>query len=321
MTVALGEVLDELSERTKRKFEHPPKVVVKDDDFDVTDLPIGPTWHRISDVVAVVFDMKSSTNLERGRTPASTASIYDAGVGGVVRILNTFKADFVDIQGDGGFGLFWGASRYERAMCAGISVRTFSEDFAAQLLKKWKDAPSTGFKVGIASGPVLAKKVGLERHLDLQEPVWAGRSVNFATKAAQQQTTAEHMIVTASVWDSISDNDYLTFSCGCRNGQPGFPPSALWENVEIDKIPGPERYGQMLESLWCGTHGDEFCNAVLDGQRFRAGIEMAERSKRTHLGLSTTERVAAEPLRAEYRRQLKEGAEASRRAQLAALRN
>lgn len=107
MSIDLDELLETVSERTREKLARQPEVLLKDGAFDVTKLPVdAPKWHRLTDVVAVVFDLKSSTNLERGRTPASTASIYDAGVGGVVTVLEQLGADFVDIQGDGGFGLF-----------------------------------------------------------------------------------------------------------------------------------------------------------------------------------------------------------------------
>lgn len=292
MTVDLFNTLDKLSDRTKEKFVKKPDVVVKDDDFDVEKLPIGRTWHRLTDVVAVVFDMLHSTNLEKGRRPASTASIYDAGVGGVVSVLDKFDADFVDIQGDGGFGLFWGGRRYERAMCAAITIRDFSNDFARQLKAKWPDAPTTGFKVGVASGSVLAKRVGLERHLDMQEPVWAGHPVNFAAKAAQHQTDADHIIITDSIWDQIRENDYLTFSCGC-GGLVESTPTELWTNVEIDKIPGDDRFGQVLGSTWCRTHGERFCNAILDGETRRIGISEALLARRTKLGSSSLDRIRA----------------------------
>jgi class 3 adenylate cyclase len=320
MSIDLSGTLENLSERTKNKFAKAPKVIVKDEDFDVTKLPIGPTWHRLTDAVAVVFDLKSSTNLEAGRSPASTASIYDAGVGGVVKIFNTFDADFVDIQGDGGFALFWGDGAYERALCAAITVRKFSWDFANQLEAKWPNAPTTGFKIGVASGPVLAKLVGLERHLDLQEPVWAGRPVNFAAKAAQQQDDADHISITASVWDAIESNDYLTFSCGCVGGEPLQSVSALWFNIELEKIPTSEKFGQSLGTTWCDVHGDEFCSAILAGETRREGIPQDERSKRTNLGSSSQERILASKDRAAFRKILEKDRDDSLIAQLAELR-
>lgn len=255
--------------------------------------------------MAVFFDLKSSTNLEKGRKPASTASIYDAGVGGVVKILDTFDANFVDIQGDGGFGLFWGERRYERAICAGITVRTFGSDFTRQLNDKWPSAPSTGFKVGVANGPILVKKVGLPKHLDLQEPVWAGRPANYAAKAAQQ-TDPEHLLVTGSVWDQIANNDFLAFSCGCGgDGSTFSTPSLLWDERTLEKIPDDERFGQALRSGWCTHHGEDFCTAVLGGETSRDDVPQAVRASRTSMALgSTVERYkgrqSREKLRGEF---------------------
>jgi class 3 adenylate cyclase len=305
MSIDLQDLLTRLHERVREKLEKEPRVTAKDETFDVDGLPVdAPHWHRISDVVALVFDLKSSTNLEKGRSPASTASIYDAGVVGVVRVLDELGADFVDIQGDGGFGLFWGESRYERALCAAITVRTFSKDFTSQLRTKWKNAPGTGFKVGVASGPVLAKVLGLPRMKDLQEPVWAGRPVNYASKAAQQ-TDPEHILVTASVWDEIQENDYLTFSCGCVDGEDSqAEPVLLWKSHDLEKIPDTQRFGQSLKSVWCERHGQHYLDAVLVGHTRREDIAVSARSDRTLLGRETEEKVEARKARDRYRRGL-----------------
>ena len=301
MTVDLAALLGDLNDRTRLKFKAMPAVIDKDDGFDVSKLPVdAPRWHRISDVVSVFFDLKSSTNLERGRRPASTASIYDAGVGGVAKVLQSLGADFIDIQGDGGFGLFWGETRYERALVAAITIRTFSSDFESQLKGKWPDAPTTGFKVGVASGPILAKRVGLPRHMDFQEPVWAGRPVNYSAKAAQQ-TEPGRIVVAGSVWDAIEDNDYLVFSCGCSGGVPGGAPVLLWERVELAKIPDDERFGQSLGAGWCDRHGEDFLNAILAGEKRRTEVHQRQRSERNLLASGSTELIAALKSRGEQR--------------------
>jgi hypothetical protein len=70
--------------------------------------------------------------------------------------------DFVAIQGDGAFGLFWGDSRLARAMCAAITIKTFSyKHLTPRLEKKWPDLPETGLKVGIGNSPLLVKRVGV----------------------------------------------------------------------------------------------------------------------------------------------------------------
>lgn len=94
----LEELLEAVGKRTADRLERMPTVDHKSS-LDLDNLPVdAKNWHRLDDLVAVFFDLKSSTSLEKGRRPASTASIYDAGVGGVVKILDAFGADFVDIH-------------------------------------------------------------------------------------------------------------------------------------------------------------------------------------------------------------------------------
>jgi class 3 adenylate cyclase len=247
-----------------------PEVIDKGDALVVAELPIeARRWHRVEPVVAVVADLKSSTLLGLNKHAASTASIYEAATGGVVTVLGEFEADYIAIQGDGATGLFWGDNCLARAVCAGITVKTFSSrHLVPRLEKKWSELPETGFKVGVATSPVLVKKVGLPRTTH-QEPVWAGRTVNYAAKCAQQADRHE-MIVTGAIWDWAADNDYLAVSCGCGN-----PPSpSIWKNVTIDKIPesDPDREGKCLVVGWCENCGPGFCCHVLDGDTKRAGV-------------------------------------------------
>lgn len=272
--VSLDTLLEELDDTTKDEFASKPRVEEWADDFEVSELPIeARKWIQIPDVVAVVADLKNSTHLGTGKHAASTASIYQAATGGTVSIYNRFDADFIAIQGDGAFALYWGERRYERALCAGITVKTFSErHLIPRLEAKWpthaENYPS-GFKVGIASGRVLVKRIGTPRHLSEQEPVWAGTPVNFATKAAQQAERHE-LIATGSVWDHIEKNDFLTITCPCGGG----PSSSLWDNVTVDKIPAAnaERQGRILTQTWCSIHGDEYVAAILNGEKNREDV-------------------------------------------------
>ncbi|MCY1716422.1 hypothetical protein OVA26_05605 [Microbacterium sp. SL62] len=270
--VELSDVLGELDDTTKEEFASKPAVEKWADDFEVSDLPIeARKWIQVPDVVAVVADLKNSTHLGTGKHAASTASIYEAATGGTVAVYNSFGADFIAIQGDGAFALFWGDQRYERALCAGITVKTFSQrHLIPRLEAKWpvhaSDHP-TGFKVGISSGRVLVKRVGTPRNLSEQEPVWAGVPVNFAAKSAQQADRHE-LIVTGSVWDHIEKNDYLALTCPCSGG----PSSSLWADVTIEKIPdsNAERQGRVLSATWCEVHGDEYVSAILGGLKVRS---------------------------------------------------
>ncbi len=265
--VDLPGLLGDLDDAVRTELASTPEVVDKGDDLDVDDLPITVRrWHKLTDAVAVVADLKNSTKLGTGKWAASTASIYEASTGGVVKIFDQFDADYLAIQGDGAFALFWGELRYERALCAGITIKTFSRDMVTRLENKWPNLPETGFKVGVASSRLLAKRIGTPRNPAQQEPVWAGKAVNYAAKAAQGANRHE-LIVTGSVWDVVEKNDYLAVSCPCRTG----PSLGIWADAEIKRLPDgdPEAQGRLLSACWCETHGEEYCAAVLDGMRQR----------------------------------------------------
>ncbi|GAA0613208.1 hypothetical protein HPO96_23235 [Kribbella sandramycini] len=273
----MGEIVDlegmlkEIDESVRDEIASMPEVVDKGKTLDISELPIeARRWFKVSEVFAVVADLKGSTKLGTGKRASSTASIYQAGTGNVVKVFNQFEADFIAIQGDGAFALFWGDLNFERAMCAAVTVRTFSEKFSERLEKKWPDSPTTGFKVGVAEGRLLVKRVGTPRNPNEQEPVWAGKPVNYAAKAAQT-AEREQVIVTGTVWDRIEKNDYLAISCGCPDG----PSTGIWENTEIENLPEdePEAQGRLLKAGWCDTHGDEFCNAIMSGLRKREGLD------------------------------------------------
>jgi hypothetical protein len=150
--------------------------------------------------------------------------------------------------------------------------------------------PETGFKVGVASGRVLVKRVGTPRNPAQQEPVWAGKPVNYATKAAQCADRHE-LIVAGSVWDHIEKNDYLTLSCTCGDG----PSDGIWKDFEIEKLPDtdPERQGRRLVSTWCSVHGEEYCNAILDSKKNRPEVNSL-REAMLHEQMANAIRVKAQ---------------------------
>lgn len=282
----LGDILGKMSSKTIDILAKNPSVVDVDDPDEFTSANIrsaqATTWSRLDDAVVVVADLKGSTKLSTGRHMASTAAIYEAATGNATRILAEFGADFVAIQGDGAFGVFWGDQALERAMCAGITLKTFSlKTLVPKLKTKWPDTglPETGFKIGIAAGRVMVKNLGLGLDASQHEPIWAGNPVNYATKAAQEADVDE-LIVTGGVWARIEENDFLTLSCPCGGG----PSPTIWEERTLAKLAHdePEAAGHMLSSAWCDEHGSAFCASILAGRTSREEerIEAARAEKR-----------------------------------------
>ncbi|WP_371164320.1 hypothetical protein ABYF32_00945 [Buchananella felis] len=273
--VDLKSFLTTLGDRAGETLENSDfSVEERGDSFSAGDIPSSSsdTWIKLPEVVAVVCDLKGSTRLGTGKYDKSTARIYQSGVEGAVSVLHEFGANFIDIQGDGGFGIFWGDRAYERALCAAITIRTFSVGFAQRLERKWPDGPPTGYKVGMHAGRTLVKRIGTRRVVSEQEAVWAGKVVNYAAKCAQS-ADRHQVVVTGAIWAKFENNDYVAFSCDCDGGAR----ASLWKDKEVESLPEGERDALMVESGWCDTCGPEFCAKILSGEKKRCILE-AERT-------------------------------------------
>jgi hypothetical protein len=136
--------------------------------------------------------------------------------------------------------------------------------------------PKTGLKVGMAAGILAVKKVGVR---GTNEPVWAGKPVNWATKCAAAAERNE-LIVTRRVFQKFERNDYVTHCCDCgtdpTTGErtPGLGvPKELWTTTRVEMLPEEDIDCKLLKSCWCPNHGDEFCTAILEGKTRRDDVQ------------------------------------------------
>lgn len=263
--IDINAALAELEDRTHGELANPVEII-DCETFPESFYSEARKWKRIEEVVAVVADLKGSTRLNFGKHANTSARLYEAVTGGLVRMVTPFEPDFVDIQGDGLFALFHGTRRFERAFCAAVSMKSFGEMvLEPAIAQQFSDRfPDTGIKVGMAVGTLVVKSVGAR---GTNEPVWAGKPVNWATKCAQ--TADKHqLIVTTGVWKKLKNNDYIVWSCGCPTGVP----VELWNLVQVEKLPEDQVECHVLNSEWCAKHGSDFCQAILDGSRDRDDV-------------------------------------------------
>lgn len=262
-------LLDDLEEEAKEALDEDVSLEERNEIPDLADIRSEvPRWMRVDDVVAVVADLKNSTQFNTDRNEKTIARFYESYMQQLVDAVAAFDPAFIDIQGDGLFALFDGDKPYERALAAGVTMKTYVQlRLLPQLKAKLGDSlPETGLKVGAASGSIFVKKVGVRGKT---EPIWAGKPVNWAAKCAQQAQAGE-MIVAEAVWERLQSNDYITHSCGC-NTETRIP-TALWTAVEIERLPEDRRSGHLLRTNWCPNHGSEFSDAILAGKKNRTEV-------------------------------------------------
>jgi class 3 adenylate cyclase len=235
-----------------------------------------PVWKRIEDTVVVATDLKGSTRISYTKQDRVGARVYQASTGNCSRILERFTPQFVDVQGDGLFAIFHGDLAAERAVAAAFTLKSFSSSALArvideQLGTELPEGFETGLKIGVDAGTLLAKRVGVRG--EHNEPVWAGKPVNYATKCAQAAERHE-LIVTDRFFKLVGDNDYVRYSCGCAGGEVANDPSPLWRETDVETLGDHSSCKTFPQaSSWCVRHGDAFCAAIETGKSHREEID------------------------------------------------
>ena len=247
------------------------------------DVPeVGPTnggvWYQVPGVTAVFADLKGSTDLNANDGPKVAAYAYTYFIRAMAVIMDRFSAGYVDIQGDGVFGLFSGPSSQFQAVACAITMRTqMQRDIAGRFQKSAGSDWVLSAGVGIDHGTLLVRRLGL-RGTKMNE-VWAGNPVNMASKLSSL-ADPNQLVVSDRVF-SLYENASrlrrraLLWSCGCASGVigPGLDAPAGCTTLLWEQEPTPSGLGfdfsriHRLSPLWCRSHGPEFCEAIVTGRR------------------------------------------------------
>ena len=181
-------------------------------------------WWRIPHVTAVFADLKGSTALSSSLPPEAAAIAYTYFIRVMTVVLQGFSAGYVEVQGDGIFGLFAGQrSMFFAAACA-ITMRTQVEKTVAPKFKR--DASvDRDLKVGIGidRGTLLVRQLGL-KGTD-QNEVWAGMPVNAAAKlssvAGPDEIVVSDRVISGYERSAKVRQRALFGTCGCEGRHRG----------------------------------------------------------------------------------------------------
>lgn len=233
---------------------------------DTNDIPLDDQhWIKIPDVVCVFVDMKNSTGLSATSHERSTARAYQLFTGTAVRLFNSFETPYIDVRGDGVFGLF-NQDQVYRALAAGVTFKTFVEKVFTPTIQA-RTGLEIGGHIGIDQKTVLVRRLGLRRvsqRTDRQNEVWAGKPVSMASKLSSIAGAGE-LLVSDRYYNRITD-EHARLSCGC----PGGTKVPLWHSVDVSLNSMFDfDLAWRLGSKWCESHGAGFCDHLL-------GIERAQ---------------------------------------------
>ena len=247
------------------------------------DVPeIGPAnkglWYQIPNVTAVFADLKRSTDLSAASRPKTAAYAYTYFIRAMTIILERFEAKYIDIQGDGIFGLFSGQNSPFMAAACAITMKTQVKRHVAN---RFERDTSTEWKltagIGIDQGTLLVRRLGLRG--TKENEVWAGKPVNMAAKLSSV-TEPNQLAVPDRVFRQYEAASRLRqraliWSCGCDGDDQGDGldvPAGQTPNLWVKELT-PVDLGldfdhlYKLSSKWCAIHGSEFCETIITGKR------------------------------------------------------
>lgn len=235
--------------------------------------PGGPShrglWWKISDVAAVFVDIKGSTKLVSGADPRDVAEVYTYFVRAMTIIFNEFGALYIDIQGDGLFGLFSGPNSLFSALACAVTMNTAVQSELRQYIKKSPIPPwrlSVG--IGVDREEVLVRRLGLRRVEENE--VWSGKPVNMASKLSSRASYNQILISDRvhKALNSASGNRRSAALYDCSKCKAGASKESIWRPEK----PSPKRgfdFKTIYRSnmTWCPKHAGEICEAVVNGRR------------------------------------------------------
>ena len=269
----VGDVSSQLADQSRLGIE-----IAQASDVPETGPSHRGLWQQIPNVTAVFADLKRSTELSATHSRRETAFAYTYFIKAMTVVLEGFDAKYVDIQGDGIFGLFSGKNSTFLAAASGITMRTQVErEVAVRFDQDASTEWNLAVGVGIDNGTLLVRRLGLKG--TKENEVWAGTAVNVAAKlsslAGPNQVAVSNRAFSHYKRASQLRQQALIWSCGCSGNSRGRGLDvAIGETAcRWEKKAAPERLGldfthyHRLRSPWCVTHGSEYCETIVTGRR------------------------------------------------------
>jgi class 3 adenylate cyclase len=240
----------------------------------------NPTWlGGDREFVCLFIDLDQSSKLSFKKHPQTMAKIYDYFTQNIVNVMTDypeFKADYIDIKGDGAFGIYEGKNAAQRAFCAAVTFKTF---FDKHIRPKFQtESEIINCKLAISKDKILVKKIGKRGDRNNNE-VWAGRVVNNASKLSSLTKDmyeapgaafifpAAHslLVISEKIYNDLSvQPQKAIMSCGHDEAGNNCPSQSVWQvfdtssnqDVFDDKV-------YFMAARWCQHCGDKSINELV----------------------------------------------------------
>lgn len=218
------------------------------------------------------IDLDNSTFISNNKNRREVAKLYDYFTQNIVDVLEIqdMKADYIDIKGDGAFGLYEGDDAVFKAFAAAVTFKTFFMKYIKNKFTTLEEILK--MKISINQDMILVKKIG---RVDYYNEVWAGKLINNAFKIAElnkmitkqdSEMTEDLIIVSEDIYEKLKlKENYTIWSCGHDlNGSPTNK-KRIWtkflDDSQESDYKEPVYY---VKSPWCEICGDLYRTKILE---------------------------------------------------------
>jgi hypothetical protein len=237
----------------------------------------SPVWIGGDEKFVCLFiDLDSSSKMSYKKHPKTMAKIYDYFTQTLIDTMSLegIDADYIDIKGDGAFGIFEGQDAAFRALSAALTFGTF---FRKYIRPKFQDDQHIfNFKSAISVDKLLVKRIGKRGPRNNNE-VWAGRLINNASKLATlskdiystdfdfDPSKGSMLVVSESIYQIFeTKREFAVMHCGHDLAGNPQPPSELWREYSTtanDEIHDDRVF--YAPGLWCDICQDTVNEGLL----------------------------------------------------------
>ncbi len=237
----------------------------------------SPVWVGGDEKFVCLFiDLDRSSKMSYKKHSKTMAKIYDYFTQTLIDVLSLegIEAEYIDIKGDGAFGIFEGEDAPFRALVAAL---TFSSFFRKHIRPKFQDEQHVfNFKAGISIDKLLVKRMGKRGPRNNNE-VWAGRLINNAAKVASlskdiyevdryfDPTKGSMLVISEATYRALNTKHrYAIMHCGHDLAGNPQPDSELWQSFDTstnDDIKDDRVY--YAPGLWCDICKDKVQDGML----------------------------------------------------------
>jgi len=238
----------------------------------------NPTWlGGDEEFVCLFIDLDNSSKLSFKKHPQTMAKIYDYFTQNVIDIMNQdgMRADYIDIKGDGAFGIYEGDDASLRAFCAGMTFKTFFEKYIRS--KFQLDNNIINCKLSIDKDKILVRKLGKRGDRNNNE-VWAGRVVNNTSKISGLSKEIYKLgingitpnerslfIISDKIYKNLlNKKEYAVISCGHDEKGNESLKVDVWQKHDCSN--NEEVFGDHVwftGAVWCDKCGENYMKNIL----------------------------------------------------------